>query len=129
MYTQHNCQAGSTGTPSPADHDSPDFTPSIDNREVFRRLIADELRNGRLTPARRRRIVRYAAGMGLSATEAGRMVTACREEVLKSANPVERNHALRLVEPNPVRIPNSARLSLVLAAAILIEWLLVRWLW
>ena len=74
-------------------------SPHIENREIFAELIAEEIRSGRLTTERRRRIVRYAAGMGLSAVEAGRLMDACREEALQSEDAVIRGHALRLVEP------------------------------
>ena len=109
--------------------DIPAFVPSIDTKEVFRQLIVDEIRNGRLTPARRRRIVRYAAQLGLSAVQAGRLITACREEVLKGRDPTERYHALRLVEPTPTRVPTHIKIALVITGAILLDLLLLKWLW
>jgi hypothetical protein len=105
------------------------FVPSIDTREVFRRLIADELRSGRLTPSRRRRIVRFAAHLGLSAVQVGRLITACREETLRSADANERRHALRLVEPAPTRVPTHFKIALVVAGAILLDLLVLKWLW
>ncbi len=51
---------------------------SIPTETIFREMILGELRDGRLSPWRRRRIVRYAAAMGLSATEAGRLLDSCR---------------------------------------------------
>ena len=105
------------------------FLPPIDTRDIFRELIATELRHGRLTQARRRRIVRYAAQMGLSAVEAGRLITACRAEAMQSGDPAEKYHALRLVEPAPERIPMGLKLALVVALAILLDLVVVRWLW
>jgi len=105
------------------------FVPSIDTNEVFRQLIVDEIRNGRLTPARRRRIVRYAAQLGLSAVQAGRLIAACRQEVLQGRDPTERYHALHLVEPTPTRVPTHIKIALVIAGAIVLDLLLLNWLW
>lgn len=117
-------------TPDDANHEElPQFTPPIALDDVFRRMIAIELQNGRLTRARRRRIVRYAARMGLTAVEAGRLIAECREEALHSDDPGERQHALRLVEPEPPRIPVALTLGVVVALAILLDLLVVRWLW
>ncbi len=106
-----------------------EFVPSINTHDVFRQLITDELRSGRLTPARRRRIVRYAAQLGLSAVQAGRLVNACRKEALQSRDPIERYCALRLVEPTPTTIPTPLKIALVVTAAIVLDLLFVHWLW
>ena len=105
------------------------FAPSIDTREVFRRLITDELRDGRLTPSRRRRIVRYAAHFGLSAVQVGRLITTCREEALRSADPSERRHALRLIEPAPTRVPTPLKIALIVVGTVLLSLLVAKWLW
>ncbi len=105
--------------------DIPKFVPPLDSEEIFRRLIADELRSGRLTRAQRRRIVLYGASMGLSAVRIGRLVSTCREEALESGNRAERYHALRLVEPPPPLIPTHIKISLMVAAAIVIDVLLI----
>ena len=117
------------GDSRPVDNDLPAYVPSIETRDVFRQMIAMELRNGRLTPARRRRIVRYAAQMGLSAVEAGQLIAACRKEALQSEDPRARHHALRLVEPPPERAPVVLILSVALALAILLDLIFVSWLW
>ena len=109
--------------------DIPKFLPSIDTEEIFRRLIADELRNGRLTPARRRRIVRYAAQLKLSAVEAARLVEASRKEALQSNDAAERYHALRLVEPGPTKVPIPVKTALAVTVAIFLGVLAVLWLW
>lgn len=109
--------------------DYPAFMPSIGTDDVFRQLIADEIRNGRLSPSRRRRIVRYAAQLGLSAVQTGELIAACREEALQSYEPAERFHALRLVEPPPARVPTPVKIALVVGFAILLDLLVVGWLW
>ena len=105
------------------------FVPKIEMREIFHQMIADELRNGRLTKDRRKRVIRYAAQLGLSAVEAGRLITTCREQVLKSADPVERGYALKLVEPAPERIPVAFKLAAVVVLAIVADLLLLGWPW
>ena len=74
---------------------------TISHREIFREMIAEEVRRGRLDRARRQRIIRYAAQLGLSAVEAGAMIQECRAEALQSDDPAVRTYALRLVEPPP----------------------------
>jgi hypothetical protein len=97
----------------------------ISNEEVFRRLIADEIRCGRLTPARRRRIVRYAAHLNMSAVDVGLMIAQCREEALKSEDPAARHHALKLVEPPPSRMPLAWKLSVVVLLAIIVDLIIL----
>jgi hypothetical protein len=98
------------------------FVPArrISHREIFRAMIAHEVRAGRLDQARRQRIVRYAAQLGLSAIEAGEMIEACRLEALESDDPVVREHGLRLVEAQPAW-NFRAKLGLTLAGAVLVH--------
>lgn len=112
-----------------APEDPPAFVSKIEMRDVFHQMIADELRNGRLTQERRKRIIRYAAQLGLSAVEAGRLITTCREQVLESADTAGRRHALKLVEPEPERVPAAFKLALVVALAIVVDLLLFGWPW
>jgi hypothetical protein len=105
------------------------FAPAIDNGEIFRQLIKDELRNGRLTRTRRHRIVRYAAKLRMSAVEAGQLIARCRDEALQSIDPVERLHALRLAEPEPSSIPIALKISTVIALAIVVDVLILGWPW
>ena len=100
----------------------------IDTKEVFHRLIAEEVRSGRLTPSRRRRIVRYAAQLHLSAVETGRLIAECREEALESEDPEEIYHALRLVEPPPATMPWPLKIAIALTVAMVVNSLLSRWL-
>lgn len=111
-------------------HDElPAYQPSIDTADVFREMIAAELRDGRLTPARRRRIVRYAAQLNLTASEAGRLLAACREEALQGKDPVAKYHALRLVQPQETRVPIGPKIFAVVVLAMLLDLLVWRWLW
>ncbi len=123
----------------------PPFVPSIDMQQVFRQLIIDEIRSGRpaeagsLTPAQRRRIVRYAAGLGLSAVQAGRLITSCHNEAGELAGPVskmaspgsanrstkEPTYTLHLVEPAPPRIPTVWKIALVVTCALVADWLIL----
>jgi hypothetical protein len=92
----------------------------IDTKEIFREMIAQEVRSGRLSPSRRRRIVRYAAQLRLSAVETGRLITECRDEALESEDPEAIYHALRLVEPPPKTMPITVKVAVVLTVAIVL---------
>ena len=94
---------------------------SLSTEAIFRALIAGELRNGRLTPARRRRIVRYGASMGLTASELGKLITQCRNEALLSEDHVERHHALRFVDQPPHTTPVALKIAVIFAIVILIQ--------
>ncbi len=99
----------------------------IDTKDIFRELIAQEVRSGRLTPSRRRRIVRYASHLQLSAVETGRLIAECREEALESEDPEVVYHALRLVEPPPAAtMPLFVKLSVVMTVAIVLYDLVTR---
>jgi hypothetical protein len=103
------------------------FAPPIDTGEIFRQLVEDELRNGRLTRARRKRIIQYATQLRMSAVQAGQLVEACRQKALESKDPAERRHALRLVEPRPERVPLIFKIALLIGLAILLDLLLLKW--
>ena len=107
---------------------SSSYVAALGTREIFRQLIANEIRSGRLTPARRRRIVRYAASLGMSAVEAGELITACHKQIMESDDPAGRYHALRLVRAQPGRVPLALKISIVIVLAILLDLLLVLWL-
>jgi len=112
------------GTPRPAT--------SISAKAVFRQLIDEEVRSGRLTALRRRRIVRFAAGMGLSATEVGRLIQECREEAERRIEATQADHGLRLAFPDGDaarfwhgRLPYMVFAGLLLS--VLIHRLIVTW--
>lgn len=60
--------------------DRPAFQPIIALDDVFVEMIRAEIRNGRLSAWRRRRIVQFAAQLNLSAVEAGRLIEQCRAD-------------------------------------------------
>lgn len=121
MDQRHDGGQGTAGTD--ARDTGSRFAPPINTQDVFRRMILDEIRQGRLTRARRRRIVQYAANLGLSAVEAGRMIAACRDELLEGEDHSARVQALRVVEP-PRESPTFARWAINIAGTILLAWLL-----
>ena len=110
-------------------HRADEEAPPIKTEDVFRSLIEEELRNGRLSPWRRRRIVRYAAAMGLKATEAGALIAECRSAALSDPDPSIRQHAMRLIYPDPPLVPAGVKLALAVAVAIALDLLLVAVLW
>jgi hypothetical protein len=68
----------------------------LDQQTIFRELIAQELRAGRLNRAGRKRIVQYAAHHGLTAVESGDLISQCRDAALQSTDAQERAFAQRL---------------------------------
>lgn len=70
----------------------------IDTREIFRRLILDEIRRGALDRPRRRRIIQYAAQLKLSAVEIGQLINSCRDELLAGEDHEGRHMAVRLLQ-------------------------------
>jgi len=102
------------------------YMPRINTKEVFRAMIAQEVRSGRLTPSRRRLIVCYAAQFHLSAVETGRLIVECRDEALESEDAEEIYHALRLVEPPPPTMPLPVKGAIALTAAIVLYDLAAR---
>ena len=101
----------------------------LDTKDIFRQLIEDEIRHGRLTRSRRKRIVRYAAQLRLSAVEAGRLIEQCRDCILPSDDPGEKCHALRVVEPLPTGVPTGLKIWVVVVLAILLNLLIATWIW
>lgn len=105
----------------------PRFAARISTREVFEQMIEHELRSGRLTRGRRRRIVRYAARLGMSAVEAGRFLDTCRANALASDNPAERLFALRLADAPTTGESQIGKLTVAVAAGVLLALLLTVW--
>jgi len=101
------------------------FAPPVSQEEIFRQLIEDELKEGRLTRSRRKRIVRYAVHLRLSAIQVGRMIQDGRRKALDSDDPAVRRHALKLVEPPPERIPVAWKISAVIALAIVADLIVI----
>ena len=97
--------------------------PRLDTASIFREMIAREVRDGELTPWRRRRIVRYAAGLRLSATEAGRLIEECRRAA--SAKTEECSTPdLRLVTHEKKGLSRVGVFCVVLGGVIVVQWLI-----
>lgn len=81
----------------------PSFRPRVDREAIFRQLVDQELRHGRLNKSARARIVRYACGMGLSATRAGELLRECAEQSARQCDPSQRQFALRILNESEER--------------------------
>ncbi len=110
-----------------AESDLPEYRPTIDTHDVFRELIASEIRDGRLSASRRRRIIRYAAHLGLSAVETGQLIAHCREQAVPCDNPDERAYALRLAPAEPARIPKPILIALAVIVFAALNALALNW--
>ena len=97
------------------------FTPRVDSEAIFRQLIDQELRYGRLNKSARARIVRYACGMGLSATQAGDLVRECAERSARQGDPRQREFALRILDEaeEPERVATPLLVAIGIATAFL----------
>lgn len=107
--------------------DLPAFVPLIGVQDILRRLIADELSAGRLPPARRRQIERYAVEMGLSARQARRLLESCRDHTMIHGSATARRNARRLMNPSSRKALLALRIALFLTAVILFDLLLILW--
>ena len=107
--------------------DLPAFVPLIGVQEILRRLVADELSAGRLTPARRRQIERCAVEMGLSVHQASRLLESCRDQAMIHGNATARRNALRLIKPSSRKTSLALRIAIFLTAVILFDLLLILW--
>lgn len=74
------------------------FAPPVDREAIFTHLIEQELRSGRLNRKARARIVRYACGMGLSATRAGELVRECVDRLAREHDNPDHIFALRILD-------------------------------
>lgn len=88
--------------------------PVLDHKAIYRRLILDEIRNGRLSAYRRKRIVRYAAQLDLSAVEVGQMITQCKIE----ARDERMSSSLKLMMDDTDKNSNQSGYSRLLAAVL-----------
>lgn len=105
----------------------PAFTPRIETDEILRRLIAEDLRCGRLTAARCRAICRYARDFGLSATQSTRLIVQCRNEALESNDPTERRNARRLSAPFGLAVRPAVKFAILASGLIALEIALLRY--
>ncbi len=109
-------------------HEATSYVPKIANEDIFRKLIEDELRAGRLTPSRRRRIVRYAAHLHLSAVQIGQMIESAHRKALNSEDESLRHHALKLIPADEGIIPTPWKIAGVIVFALIVDLLLVSWI-
>lgn len=58
----------------------------MDTREIFREMIAGELRRGQLTSARRRELLQYAGQLRIPARQVEEWIAACNPDTLHTAN-------------------------------------------
>ena len=119
LRIRHDGRAGAARTSAP----------SLDTKAIFRQLIEEEIRSGRLTRSRRKRIIRYAAQLQLSAVEAGRLIEQSKLIALRSDDPTEHRHALRLAAPESAGISTTARIWLVVIGAIVLDGWVLWWVW
>lgn len=104
------------------------FDAPLDTNEIFRTLIADEVRTGQLSPSRRRRIIQYASHLGLTAVQVGEMIESCRREAPAGDDLRERAHPFRFIPAAQSRIPTPIKIAMVVGAALLVDLIVLKWL-
>ena len=100
----------------------------VDAKAVFREAVRWELANGRLSAWRRRRIVRYAAALRITAVEAGRVIQQATRDHQAEVRRNQPPPALRCVAAPDQGWPTWAKLAASLFALVAAEavlWLLV----
>jgi hypothetical protein len=99
--------------------------PRYELHKIFREMVRWELRNGRLSSWRRRKLVRYAASLRLSAVEAGELI---QEVVQAEEHDVQEEADLTEPASWPPATqdgwPQWAKLALALASVVIVELLL-----
>lgn len=123
MAEDPRADGGSRGLGLPRGHCAWERNRRLDTETIFRELIRQEILAGRLNRTRRRRVVRYAAQLGLSAVEAGEMIKECRRAALP-AKPSP--HEFGDEPQEPAGRSRCGRIALV-AAALILELLLLAW--
>ncbi len=126
MHARHARGARATSSDQ-VGGDLPPFVPLIGVEDILCRLVADELSAGRLTPARRRQVERYAVEMGLSVHQARRLLESCRDHAMIHGNATQRRNALRLMQPSSRKIALAVRIAILIVAVILFDLLLIWW--
>lgn len=125
---RHDTHRASRAAQSTTRADHPAYMPRIDTTDILRDLIANEIRGGRLTRARRRAVEKYATQFGLSTTQATRLVDRCRDEATRSHRPTRRRHALRQPDSRSPGFAMSIAVMLALIGIIALDYLLITWL-
>ncbi|MHC4235072.1 MAG: hypothetical protein ACYSUQ_08135 [Planctomycetota bacterium] len=93
---------------------------------TFRELVRWELNNGRLSAWRRRKLVRYAGSLRISAVDAGELI----QEVIRAQPGIEETHdeepvRLRLAPAAKPTWPTWAKFAAVVTAVVLIQFILI----
>ena len=97
----------------------------IETAEIFRGMIEWEIRSGKLTSSRRRRIIQYAAQLGLSPIDAGQLITTvCRDAMDNEPQDL----TLRYVAPHRFPWLTRARCAILLGLLLIAEFFVLRWL-
>ena len=129
----------SGGRPAPGtgpDHESRPTLTLEERRDIFRRMVRDEIGVSPLTYSRRRLLIRYAGQIGIDDFEANLLIAQAQHEAgqldLSSVGhypddevPFDTPVDLELLL-HPERWPVWFRLSLALLAAIIIDLLVIR---
>ncbi len=92
---------------------------SLDTKAIFREMMVHEIKNGTLSSWRRKRIVRYAAKMGLSAVEAGQLVSQCRGQAMRELDALKETPTLRVHIPETDDNSTANRVVIAVIFAIL----------
>ena len=100
----------------------------LDTETIFREVIDNELRAGRLTTSQKAQIMRFGVEFGLSDAETTDLINECRDKALVSADPAERRYARQHLDPGPARIPTTWKMAGVIAVAIAVDVALFVWL-
>ena len=101
----------------------------LDTRAIFEKLIENEVRSGRLSPWRRRRIIKYAAQLRLSAIEAGKMIDECRRR-MEADRATDPRPAFKIIrqEDDNADAATVWKIWLIVVAAIIFDLLMIKWL-
>lgn len=87
-----------------------DRRPTMDaweRQQVFGEVVVLELRNGRLSTLRRKRLVQYAATLDISATLAGRLIEQARKRVAESRDESSTAASLRCAQSDGAATPSA----------------------
>ncbi len=96
-----------------------DATAAFDTKAIFRETIVRELKDGKISPGRRRRIIRYAARMGLSAVEAGHLLSRCRDQAMSELDACKETPTLRMHIPDTDDHSTATYVMIAIAGAVL----------
>lgn len=98
-----------------------EFAGPVDQEAIFQKLLWDELRAGRLTKRRRRRILQYAAQLGFSAREIGDLLDHTKQHAEVNGDRKIQRRALELIDPPEPRVPIAWMLSMIIALVLLAD--------